>query len=171
MVPDSIRVGRSSLHGRGLFARDFIPQGQRIIEYLGKRITKAQAQQREDERLARAAAGRPASVFIFELNGTHDLDGGFRGNPARFINHSCAPNCEAEQSRGRIWIVARRDIAIGEELTYDYGFPLSEARLHPCRCGARGCVGFIVNRHQRWRLRRRGSDASKAPTARRRQRR
>ena len=74
-------------------------------------------------------------------------------NPARRINHSCAPNCESQQGRGRIWIVARRDIAPGEELTFDYGFPYSEWRDHPCRCGAAECAGYIVNTGQRWRVR------------------
>jgi SET domain-containing protein len=70
------------------------------------------------------------------------------------INHSCAPNCRAEVVRGRIWIVARTDIPAGAELTFDYGFSLAEGRLHPCRCGAARCAGFIVNAAQRWRLRR-----------------
>jgi hypothetical protein len=70
------------------------------------------------------------------------------------INHSCAPNCRAETIRGRIWIIAQTDIAAGEELTFDYGYAFSEWRLHPCRCGAKTCAGFIVNAGQRWRVRR-----------------
>jgi SET domain-containing protein len=125
-----------------------------VLEYVGERITKAEAKRREEHRRARANAGEAACVYIFELNARHDLDGDVPHNPARRINHSCAPNCEAQSDRGRIWIVALRDLAPGEELTYDYGFPLSDARLHPCRCGAPGCAGWIVNRAQRWRVRR-----------------
>lgn len=153
-LPRTLKLARSGLHGWGLFARDFIPAGERVIEYVGERITKAEAQRREDARRARASQGRPSCVYIFEVTARHDLDGDVTWNPARRINHSCAPNCEAQQDRSRIWIVARRDIAPGEELTYDYGFPLSDARLHPCRCGAPECVGFIVQKSQRWRLRR-----------------
>jgi uncharacterized protein len=162
-LPASIRRGRSGLHGYGLFARDFIPQDTRIIEYVGERITKAEAQRREDARLARRAAGGDGCVYIFEVNLRHDIDGNVSWNPARHINHSCEPNCEAQMGRGRIWIVAQRDIAPGEELTYDYGFSFLESRHHPCRCGAETCAGFIVEQAQRWRLRRergRGSAAT-----------
>jgi SET domain-containing protein len=153
-LPPGIRRKRSGLHGWGIFARDFIPQDARVIEYVGERITKAEAQRREDRRLVRRATGGDGCVYIFEVNLRHDIDGDVRWNPARHINHSCAPNCEAQMDRGRIWIVARRDIAPGEELTYDYGFSFSESRHHPCRCGARECAGFIVEQAQRWRLRR-----------------
>jgi hypothetical protein len=65
-------------------------------------------------------------------------------NPARFLNHSCAPNCEAQFADGRIWLVAIRDIRAGEELTFNYGYDLTDYREHPCRCGAVSCVGYIV---------------------------
>lgn len=145
---------RSSIHGRGVFARRAIPDGTRILEYTGERITKPEAARREAQRLERQRRGGDASVYIFVLNRRHDLDGRDGRSVARFINHSCAPNCRTEVTRGRIWIVARRDIAVGEELTYDYGFALKEWRQHPCRCGAKRCAGFIVARDQRWRLRR-----------------
>jgi len=154
-LPAALRFGRSQLHGVGVFARDFVPQGERVLEYVGERITKAEAARREERRQARAAVGATdACVYIFELNRTFDLDGAVPGNPARRINHSCAPNCEAQSDGRRIWIVARRDLAPGEELTYDYGFRLADARRHPCRCGAAECAGFIVAKAQRWRLRR-----------------
>ena len=153
-IPAGVRLARSGLHGYGLFARDFIPQGERIIEYVGERITKAEAQHREDRRLARRAAGGDGCVYIFELNRRHDIDGEVPWNLARRINHSCGPNCETQSDRGRIWVVARRDISPDEELTYDYGFPYSEWREHPCQCGAPECAGFIVNTGQRWRVRR-----------------
>lgn len=145
--------GRSGIHGRGVYARTAIPDGTRIIEYVGERITKAEAARRETRRLARQRRGGDDCVYIFTLNRRHDLDGRVRRNVARLINHSCTPNCRAEAIRGRIWIVARRDISAGEELTYDYGFSFKEWRLHPCRCGAPRCAGFIVARDQRWRLR------------------
>ena len=145
---------RSSIHGRGVYARCAIPEDTRIVEYTGERISKAEAMKREDLRLARRDRGQDACVYVFELNARHDIDGRTSGNVARLINHSCAPNCRVEVQRGRIWIIANRDIAAGEELTYDYGFRFSEWRLHACRCGSARCAGFIVAKDQRWRLRR-----------------
>lgn len=149
-----IQSGASAIHGRGLYASQPIPRGTRIIEYIGEKITKAESRRRERERIARLHTGGDGTVTIFELNQRYDLDGRTPGNLACLINHSCAPNCRAENLRGHIWIIADRDLAAGEELTFDYGFPFGEWRLHPCRCGARECPGFIVNQYQRWRLRR-----------------
>lgn len=137
-----------------MFAQRDIPDGTPILQYTGERITKAEATRREGQRLERQRRGGDDCVYIFVLNRRHDLDGRRGRSVAKFINHSCAPNCRPEVRRGRIWIIARRDIAAGEELTYDYGFPFAEWRLHPCRCGAPRCAGFIVGNHERWRLRR-----------------
>ncbi len=149
-----ITAGQSTIHGRGVYAREPIPDGTPVIEYTGERITKAEAARRETQRLARQRRGGDASVYIFNLTQRHDLDGRTRRNVARLINHSCAPNCRIEVLRGRVWIVARRDIPAGAELTFDYGFAFGDWRLHPCRCGTPRCPGFIVNAAQRWRLRR-----------------
>lgn len=147
-----IRSQDSAIHGRGVYAQRAIPYGTRIVEYTGQRITKAESQRREELRLARQRRGLDSCVYIFVLNRRYDLDGRTSKNIARLINHSCAPNCRSEIIRGRVWIIARRDIAAGEEITFDYGFPLNEWRLHPCHCGAAQCVGYIVNKPQRWRV-------------------
>lgn len=149
-----IRAARSAIHGRGVYAKVDIPDGTRIIEYVGERITKAEALKREQQRLERARRGGDGSVYVFELNQRYDLDGRMSHNVARFINHSCAPNCRSETVGGRVWIKAIRDIPAGAELTFDYGYGYSEWRLHPCRCGTKPCPGFIVNAAQRWRVRR-----------------
>ncbi len=146
--------GQSAIHGRGVYARETIPDGTRVIEYTGERITKAEAVRREAQRLARGRKGGDDCVYIFNLNRRHDLDGRTRRNVARLINHSCAPNCRVEVICGRIWIIARREIPAGAELTFDYGFSFTEWPKHPCHCGSRRCAGFIVNSGQRWRLRR-----------------
>lgn len=130
----AVEVRRSGIHGQGLFARRFIPAGARVIEYRGERIDK-----RESAR--RCAAG---NHFIFSLDEEWDLDGNVPDNPAAFANHSCAPNCEAEQEGHRIWLVALRDIAPDEEITFNYGYDLEDFREHPCACGAPQCVGYIV---------------------------
>jgi len=125
---------RSRIHGTGGFARRDIPAGTRLIEYVGEKITKA-------ESLRRCEAN---NEYIFTLDDECDLDGNVTWNPARFINHSCAPNCEAEWDENRIWIAALRDIPAGEELSFNYGYDLEDYREHPCRCGAPECVGYIV---------------------------
>jgi hypothetical protein len=129
-----ISFRRSRIHGTGGFARRAIPAGTRLIEYVGERISKA-------ESLRRCEAN---NEYIFTIDDEYDLDGHVPGNPARFINHSCAPNCEAEWDENRIWIVALRDIAAGEELSFNYGYDLEDYREHPCRCGVPECVGYIV---------------------------
>jgi hypothetical protein len=129
-----LEVGPSPIHGKGGFARGEIALGTRVVEYGGEKIDKA-------ESLRRCQRG---NASIFHLDERWDLDGSVEGNPARFLNHSCAPNCEAEGIDGRIWIVARRVIRAGEEVTFNYGYDLIDWREHPCRCGAANCAGFIV---------------------------
>lgn len=129
-----LRFKTSEIHGTGAFARSRVPRGTVVIEYVGERITK-------QESLRRCEAN---NQYIFALDDTWDLDGSAAWNAARFINHSCQPNCAAENRAGKIEIVALRDLEPGEEVTFNYGFDLQDYREHPCRCGASGCVGFIV---------------------------
>lgn len=152
-LPAKLVRRRSGVHGYGVFAREFIAKGERVIEYVGERIAKAEGLRREDERLARLAAGGDGCVYVFEVTKRHDIDGDVPWNPARHINHSCAPNCESDIIRGRVWILALRDIAAGEELNYDYGFDYAESWHHPCICGADDCATYIVTKGQRWRVR------------------
>jgi hypothetical protein len=149
-----IRRGRSGIHGSGVYARLAIPATHVIVEYRGERITKAESVRREAARLERLRQGHEACTYIFDLDRRHDLDGRRRGNISRFINHSCRPNCRSALDHGRIWIIATHDIAPGEEITFDYGFPFRDWAANPCRCGTAGCVGSIVAESQRWRLRR-----------------
>jgi SET domain-containing protein len=132
---DWIRFKPSPIHGQGGNARRDIPSGTRVIEYVGDRISKA-------ESLKRCEAENP---YIFCLDEATDLDGNVEWNPARLLNHSCDPNCEAEIDGGRIWIFARRDIQAGEEITFNYGYDLENYREYPCACGTAGCVGYIVS--------------------------
>ncbi len=124
----------STIHGLGGFAVGPIRAGTLVIEYVGEAISKA-------ESAGRCEAG---NTFIFELDDERDIDGSAGWNPARYLNHSCSPNCDAELINGHIWIVARRDIAGGEELTFNYGYDWEDYREHPCHCGAPGCVGYII---------------------------
>ena len=141
-------VRSSSIHNRGIFARCDIPYDQPIIEYLGEKITKAESTRRGDALMERSRKTGGAAVYVFTLNKRYDIDGGKGHNPARYLNHSCTPNCEAYIIRGRIWIYSLREIKGGEELTYNYGFDVDTWEDHPCRCGTERCVGFIVEEKQ-----------------------
>jgi uncharacterized protein len=131
---EAAEIRSSLIEGMGAYARHEIPAGTRILEYVGEKISKV-------ESLRRCEASNP---FIFDFDEAYDLDGNVPNNPARFLNHSCAPNCDVELIEGRLWVVARRDIRGGEELTFNYGYDLVDYRENPCRCGTPDCVGYIV---------------------------
>lgn len=141
-------VRSSSIHNRGIFARCDIPNDAPIIEYIGEKITKAESSRRGEALVEKSKKTGGAAVYVFTLNQRYDIDGAKGKNPARYINHSCAPNCEAYIIRGRIWIYSLREIKAGEELTYNYGFDVDTWDEHPCRCGTDRCVGFIVEEKQ-----------------------
>ena len=136
---------RSNIHGSGVFARLPLAKGSKIIEYAGERISDKECERRYPEYL-----DEDNHTFIFELAKNVNIDGGSHGNTARWINHSCAPNCETIEENDKIYIVAVRAIRAGEELTYDYnmdaGEPLTPAvkRRWPCRCGAKKCRGTVL---------------------------
>ena len=140
-----IKVHRSEIHGRGVFAVTRLAKGTRIIEYKGKRITEQAADDKygDDE---------GTHTFLFLLDNEVVIDANYNGNSARWINHSCDPNCEANEEKGRMFIDARRNIRPGEELTYDYNLIVEERytpalkRLYVCRCGSKKCRGTILGR-------------------------
>jgi SET domain-containing protein len=136
---------KSTIQGKGAFALRDIPEGQKLIEYTGERITADEASRRyDDSRVKRH------HTFLFELGDQRCIDAKRVGSDARFINHSCEPNCEALQEGYRIFIYAKDAIPEGTELTYDYQYvidgPLdAETRaLYACRCGAPRCRGTIA---------------------------
>jgi uncharacterized protein len=139
------RVRRSGIHGVGVFATRRIRAGTRIIEYTGERVTHAEADRRY--------ADRPASdnhTFLFSVDAGTVIDGGSAGNAARYINHSCAPNCTSTLVGGRIYIRALRTIQSGEELHYDYRIerarsdPPDVDRIYACRCVMPACRGTML---------------------------
>lgn len=125
---------RSRIHGVGGYARKRIKEGTPIIEYVGRKVDKQEAERLCEEE----------NSYVFVINDHYDLDGSVDWNLARWINHSCDPNCEALDEGGRIWITACRDIKPGEELTFNYNYDLEEYADHPCCCGSENCVGYIV---------------------------
>ena len=142
--PRPYEVRRSVIQGRGAFATRAIRTGQKVDEYLGERISHDEADRRYDD-----ADGRH-HTFLFILDEDTVLDARYGGNNARYLNHSCAPNCETEIEDGRIFIKAIRPIRPGDELTYDYRFEwqddygAEEVRYYRCRCGTPACRGTIL---------------------------
>mgnify|MGYP001349645401 CR=1 FL=1 len=128
-----IIVKKSSIHGSGVFAAEHIKEGQKIVEYQGEKIPTEEGDKRSeiDEKL----------TYIFVLNDEYDVDGSVNGNEARLVNHSCDPNAYTDIIDDKIWIIADRDIAEGEEIAYDYSFDADE--LEECRCGSEKCRGYI----------------------------
>lgn len=140
-----IQVRRSGVHGKGVFANTPIPAGQRLIEYVGEVISWDEALRRHPH-----DPQNPHHTFYFHIDDGRVIDAKVGGNSSRWINHSCAPNCEATQEGSRVFIHALRDIAAGEELFYDYGLVIDEpltARLkadYPCWCGHQNCRGTLL---------------------------
>jgi Rps23 Pro-64 3,4-dihydroxylase Tpa1-like proline 4-hydroxylase len=139
------RVRRSRIHGTGVFATRHIATGTRIIEYVGERVSH-----READRRYQGKDDDDNHTFLFTLDVRTVIDAGVGGNAARFINHSCDPNCEAVIDDRRIWIEAVRDIAPGAELCYDYLIeraaddPPNIEQIYGCRCGAETCRGTML---------------------------
>ena len=140
------KIKKSKIDNRGLYAATNIKKNTKIIEYKGKIITVKETE-------TNPKFDNDKAIYLFNLNKKYDLDGDFKYNTARLINHSCDPNCEVDGVGLKLWIYAIKDIKKNEELTYDYGFSFDkDYKDFPCRCGARKCVGFIVNSQSRWRI-------------------
>ncbi len=136
---------KSGVHGYGLFAKRDLARGEKVIEYVGEKITKAESDRRGPKLVEYAKRHHETgAVYIFELNSRYDIDGHVQSNLARFCNHSCEPNCETEIIRGHIWILALRDISKGEELFYNYGYDLDDYEDHICKCNSKRCIGYIA---------------------------
>jgi uncharacterized protein len=154
-------IRRSTIHGLGAYASQSIRKGMRIGEYVGERISQAEGDRRYDD-----DAMDQHHTFLFTVSSRTVIDAAVGGNETRFINHSCAPNCEAVIEDGRVFIDALRPIPVGSELFYDYAYerasdagPEDEAR-YPCICGAPTCRGTILAPPPRKRRKRRPSGAS-----------
>ena len=140
------KVKKSSIDKRGLYASKNIKSGSKIIEYIGKLISKKETE-------TNPKFNNEKDIYLFNLNSKYDLDGDYSWNKARFINHSCNPNCEVEGKGLKLWITAIKDIKKDEELSYDYGFGYdADYKQFPCKCGSQNCGGYIVREGSRWRI-------------------
>jgi SET domain-containing protein len=145
-----IQVRRSGVHGKGVFALQDIAEGETLIEYVGEVISWDEAQDRHPH-----DPEDPNHTFYFHVNEDRVIDALFGGNSSRWINHSCDPNCEADEDNDRIFIKAIRNIAAGEELNYDYGLIIDEPYTkklkaeYPCWCGSANCRGTLLSPKER----------------------
>ncbi len=157
--PSPITVRRSRVQGKGVFATRDIAKGERIIEYQGALLTHEETDATCDDE-----AMRRHHTFLFAVDDKYVIDGGRGGNDARFINHSCEPNCESVVQGRRIFIHATRDIEAGEEVLYDYWYITDDSytledlrRIYPCRCRSESCRGTLARPPRR----RRGAASSR----------
>lgn len=138
------------MHGKGVFALVDIAEGETLIEYVGEIISWEEAQERHPH-----DPSDPNHTFYFHVNEDKVIDAVHGGNSSRWINHSCDPNCEADEVNDRIFIKALRNIAAGEELNYDYGLIIDEPYTpellaeYPCWCGAKNCRGTLLSPKER----------------------
>jgi SET domain-containing protein len=139
-------VRNSEVHGRGLFAKRAIPKGTRILEYTGERVLKTNLAQD-------LVAGLTSLIYVMNLNETFAVDGERGGNDARFINHSCDPNCEVLYFNDKPYIYAMHEIPEGAELSFDYRYGSEgeneltneqKREWFPCKCGASNCRGTLL---------------------------
>ncbi len=151
--PAQYRKRRSPRHGFGVYALTPIKRGTRVIEYTGELISHAEGERRYPT--APDYHEDPEHTYLLQLDDDRVIDANIGGNDARFINHSCVPNCEPMPAGDHMWIVSVRNIRVGEELAYDYAIELDEPhtparkKRFPCRCGARMCRGSLLKpKHQ-----------------------
>ena len=147
LPPLPFEIRASPIQGSGGYATQPIPAGVRLIEYVGERLTPEEAEARYPD-----SAVERHHTYLFAIDDAVVVDAAVDGNEARFLNHSCAPNCDAVIENGHIWIETIHDIDIGEELVYDYAYILAERhtpaakKRYPCRCGAITCRSTILGK-------------------------
>jgi SET domain-containing protein len=139
------RVRESGIHGKGVYAIRPIKEGDTVLEYKGEIITWKKAQ-----RIHPHDPSQPNHTFYFHLDDGHVIDAKNGGNSARWINHSCKPNLEANQDGYRVFFTALRNIKVGEELSYDYGLIIDARKTqklkkeYACLCGTVNCRGTML---------------------------
>ncbi len=146
LIRGVLSVRRSGIHGRGVYARIPIPAGVRLVEYTGRRMDEEEA-----DFIYPEVPGQPYHTFLFAIDDGVVIDANVGGSIAKWINHSCDPNCDAVIDDGHVYIESIRDIEAGEELSYDYNFILHGVRhspaakkRYPCICGAPNCRGTML---------------------------
>jgi len=140
------KIKKSIIDNRGLVASMNIKINTRIIEYKGRLISKKETETNKK-------FDNHKHIYLFNINKKYDLDGDYKYNTARLINHSCTPNCEVTGKGVKLWISSIKDIKKNEELSYDYGFSFDENyKDFICKCRSKNCSGYIVREGSRWRI-------------------
>ena len=140
------RIIKSKISNQGLVATKDIKRDTKVIEYKGRLISKKETESNEK-------FDNDKHIYLFNINKKYDLDGDYKYNIARLINHSCNPNCEVTGKGTKLWITSIKNIKKEEELSYDYGFGFDEHyKDFPCKCGSSNCCGFIVREGSWWRI-------------------
>lgn len=140
------KIKKSNIDNTGLVAFKNIKKDTRVIEYKGRLISKKETENN-------LKFDNDKHIYLFNINKRYDLDGDYKYNTARLINHSCNPNCEVTGKGTKLWISSIKDIKPGDELTYDYGFSFDENyKDFICKCGSKNCCGYIVREGSRWRI-------------------
>ena len=142
----------SEIHGTGLFAIEEIEKDEPFLEYVGNHLNDEQLWDQFYSTYGDNYKPGDLHVWAFEVREGLYIDGDVPENIAKFANHSCEENCEAILEGDQVWITAKRNILAGEELTFDYRFPLRDFLYHPCRCGKSKCCGYIVAKEERPKL-------------------
>jgi SET domain-containing protein len=128
----ALGLGRSGIQGTGVYALEDLPARRRVVEYIGRKLTRVQA----------ARLTFPNDMYLVGAKRGRIIDGRIGGNGSQFINHSCAPNLKWVRKKGRLYFATLRKIRAGEELTLCYRYATRMRRI-PCRCGARNCRGTL----------------------------
>ena len=140
------KIKKSKIDRNGLYANRDIKKGTKILEYKGKIISVKKSEENPK-------FDNDKAIYLFNINKRYDLDGDFKFNTARLINHSCNPNCEVLGVGLKVWVYAMKNIKKDDELSYDYGCSFDEDfRKYPCKCRSKNCAGFIVREGSRWRI-------------------
>tara|TARA_Y100000590_G_C15645164_1_gene986571 strand:+ start:1005 stop:1478 length:474 start_codon:yes stop_codon:yes gene_type:complete len=144
----------SKVHGTGLFAKNNIAKKNKVIQYIGAKVTKKEGDRRADKQIAKAFKNKKnGMVYVFELNSRYDIDGNYKYNHARYINHSCDPNCEVEIINNQLWVKSIKNINKGDELSYNYGYEYdTDYKEHKCKCKSERCVGFILKKEHWYKI-------------------
>ena len=152
----SLIIRSSAIHAAGCYTTEPIKKGKRVVEYTGPRITKEEADEKYQDSPTTYLFGLGDGSFVIDGHGT-----------AMFINHSCDPNCETGEARGRVWVTAIRDIEAGEELTYEYNLYDGEDDEASCNCGTSICRKTMYSEDEVKKRTRTEKTAAKKTTSRR----
>jgi len=146
----NVDIHKSKVDNTGAFAKKDLKKDDQVIQYVGEVISSKESDRRAAIQLEKHQKDpSQGGVYIFTIDDDWDIDGNVPWNPAKYLNHSCNPNCESQiDDDDEVFLIAIKDIKKGDELFFDYGYDVDNYLEHPCRCGSKNCVGYIVAEDQ-----------------------